>query len=156
MTVQTFPSVPTLDNPWISFDQNRASLFAGGSHVLKCHTWGIPSPAVKWMRNGQELKDGDLNGTISLGEHGVVGLITIELHFSNVQSAHNGNYTCESRNKYNTKRLNLTVLVSCTSFSFTSICLTCCLTFKAQLVAKTESSTIKVWHVEPRVHLAPR
>ncbi|KAL9972475.1 hypothetical protein ACROYT_G018783 [Oculina patagonica] len=102
-----------IDNPWIRFDQKRASLFAGKSHVLKCYTWGIPSPDVKWMRNGRELKRGDLNGTVSTREYGVVGLITIELHFSSVQSVHDGNYTCEARNKYNTKRRNLTVLVSC-------------------------------------------
>ena len=144
------PFSPSPDNPWIRFDQSSASLFAGGSYVFKCRTWGIPSPsatAVKWMRNGQELKDGDFNGTISIGGRGVVGLITHELHFYNVDSVHDGNYTCESRNKYYTRRRNLRVLVSCKFLYYLifimSIRLTC-LTFKAQPVLNATSGKNRV------------
>ena len=101
------------DNPSISFDKSRVSLFAGVSHVLNCHTLGIPSSAVKWLKNGQALKRGDFNGTISVVKSASEGRITLGLYFSSVEHGHSGSYTCEAQNKYNTRRRNLTVLISC-------------------------------------------
>ncbi|XP_078371879.1 receptor-type tyrosine-protein phosphatase F-like isoform X3 [Oculina patagonica] len=104
-----------IDNPWIRFDESSVSLFAGESHVINCYTWSVPSSSVKWLRNGQELEHGDLNGTVNVSLLRVADeeRITLELHFSKVDSGHAGNYTCEARNKYNTRRQNLTVMVSC-------------------------------------------
>ena len=101
------------DNPWIRFHKSRVSLFAGESYTLDCRAWGIPPPAVKWLRNGQELLKRDLNGTISIAGGAAEKEITLKLQFSNVEPQHAGNYTCEARNKYNKRKRNLTVLVSC-------------------------------------------
>lgn len=107
------PSLLSADNPSITFDENPVSLFVDGSHILNCYVRGIPSSAVKWKRNGRDLSHGDLNGTVSMSGMRNTTLTTMKLHFSKVGREHEGQYTCEAQNKYNTRRRNVTILVSC-------------------------------------------
>lgn len=106
-------SLLSADNPSITFDANPVSLFVDGSHILNCYVRGLPSPVVKWKRNGREISHGDLNGTVSISGMANAILTTVKLHFSKVGREHDGNYTCEAQNKYNTRRRNVTILVSC-------------------------------------------
>ena len=106
-------SLLSADNPSITFDENPVSLFVDGSHILNCYVRGIPNPDVKWKRNGRYLSHGDLNGTVSMSATANTKLTTVKLHFSKVGREHDGHYTCEAQNKYNTRRRNVTILVSC-------------------------------------------
>ena len=107
------PSLLSVDNPSITFDENPVSIFVDASHILNCYVRGLPSPVVKWKRNGRDLSHGDLNGTVSISGTANTMLTTMKLHFSKVGREHEGHYTCEAQNKYNTRRRNVTILVSC-------------------------------------------
>lgn len=99
-------------NPWISFEENPVFLLAGESHSLRCDTWSTPYAPAKWFKNGQELKDGDLNG--KFGVTAIFdGVANFYLEFSKVELRHAGNYVCEVKNKYFARRKTLIVLVSC-------------------------------------------
>ena len=73
-------------------------------------------PDITFFRNGQKLKVDDFNGTVEISAGGVFGRQEIELLFFNVELGHAGNYTCQAQNKYNTRRRNLTLTVSCKFF----------------------------------------
>lgn len=108
------PSLLSSDNPSIAFDENPVSLFVDGSHILNCYIRGIPTPVVKWKRNGRELlRYGEFNATIIISEMGNARLTTLKLHFSKVGREHDGHFTCEAQNIYNTRRRNVNILVSC-------------------------------------------
>ena len=101
------------DNPSVSLAEDTGFLFAGRKAVLHCNAEGWPLPTVKWLVKGKQLRDGDLNQTISLTEEKLREQISLSLHFSNVKVLHAGNYTCEARNKYREKRRNIQVSISC-------------------------------------------
>lgn len=108
------PSLLSPDNPSITFDENPVSLFVDKSHILNCYIWSIPTPVVKWKRNGRELsRYGDLNETITISETGKGRVTTLKLHISEVGREHDGHFTCEAQNIYNTRRRNVNILVSC-------------------------------------------
>ena len=104
-------------NPWVRIDNSHVSQFVAERRVnLTCHIGGSPPPSVKWLINGKELRDGDLNRTITIRDnrvHGKFGRNTHELLIYNIQLKHAGNYTCEARNKYYTRRRNILVTCSC-------------------------------------------
>lgn len=105
-----------LANPWVSFDEDHISQFVGKPQVLTCYSTGSPLPEVKWLRNGNELHDGDLNETVTLRYDGLIvksGKQAHHLVISNVQPDHGGNYTCEGRNKYFTRRQDILLSCSC-------------------------------------------
>ena len=107
-----------LANPWVSFDKDHVSQFVGKAQVLTCHSTGSPLPEVKWLRNGKELHSGDLNETVTLRYDGMnveLGTQAHQLVISNVQPDHVGNYTCEGRNKYFTRRQDILLTSSCKS-----------------------------------------
>jgi hypothetical protein len=60
----------------------RAILSDGGAVNLECKVIGIPQPLLKWYKDGEELKPGDIHRIIS-GEDGTCCL---------------GTYTCEAIN----------------------------------------------------------
>ena len=107
-----------LANPWVSFDKDHVSQFVGKPQVLTCYSTGSPLPEVKWLRNGKELHSGDLNETVTLRYDGMnveLGKQAHQLVISNVQPDHVGNYTCEGRNKYFTRRQDILLTSSCKS-----------------------------------------
>ena len=116
------------------FEEKRVSLFVGKGKVLKCHTLGSPTPSVKWLKGGKELRaltdmkhgghypkslQDDFNNTFSFGSvesrgpRGSRGTIISTLKFSTLELGHAGTYTCEVRNTYYTRRQSITVSVSC-------------------------------------------
>ena len=107
-----------LANPWVSFDKDHVSQFVGKPQVLTCYSTGSPLPEIKWLRNGKELHSGDLNETVTLRYDGInveLGKQAHQLVISNVQPDHVGNYTCEGRNKYFTRRQDILLTSSCKS-----------------------------------------
>ncbi|KAJ7385109.1 hypothetical protein OS493_017477 [Desmophyllum pertusum] len=75
--------------------------------------FGWPLPAVKWLMNGKELRNGDLNQTVSLEEAKDGEQFNLSLHFSEVNTMHAGTFTCEAQNKYHTKERNIQVSITC-------------------------------------------
>ncbi|XP_078371996.1 uncharacterized protein LOC144655586 [Oculina patagonica] len=63
--------------------------------------------------NGKELKDGDLNQTISLEVDRKGEKFNMLLYFSKVNIKHVGNFTCEATNKYHTTKRDIQVLITC-------------------------------------------
>ena len=58
-------------------------LFVGREAVIFCNVTGWPPLTVKWLMNGTELKDGDLNISVSLIKEGKKAeSIKSSLHFS--------------------------------------------------------------------------
>lgn len=102
-----------LDNPSIRLAENVRTLFVGREAVLRCMVSGVPLPTVKWLMNGKELRNGDLNQTISLEKAKEEEQFNISLHISEVNIKHVGNFTCEARNKYHTTRRNVHVKLTC-------------------------------------------
>ena len=65
-----------------------------------------------------ELKDGDLNHSVSLKEEKQADNIYSSLHLSEVDRRHAANFTCEAKNKYLTRWRVIKVTVACeTMFS---------------------------------------
>ena len=91
----------------------RESLYEDEELHLNCKALGLPLPDMKWLKNGLELKDGDLNGTVSIFKWSTVGGRGSDLRVFRVERQHAGNYTCQAQNKYNTRRQSITVSVSC-------------------------------------------
>ncbi|KAL7299322.1 hypothetical protein TKK_0007901 [Trichogramma kaykai] len=60
----------------------RAILSEGGAVNLECKVIGVPQPTLKWYKDGEELKPGDIHKIIS-GQDGTCSL---------------GTYTCEATN----------------------------------------------------------
>ena len=60
----------------------RAILSDGGAVNLECKVIGVPQPVLKWYKDGEELKPGDIHRIIS-GQDGTCCL---------------GTYTCEATN----------------------------------------------------------
>ena len=63
--------------------------------------------------NGKELRNGDLNQTVSLKEDKKGEQFNLSLHFSEVNTRHAGNFTCEAQNKYHKKERNIQVSITC-------------------------------------------
>ncbi|KAJ7350185.1 Inactive tyrosine-protein kinase 7 [Desmophyllum pertusum] len=63
--------------------------------------------------NGKELRNGDLNQTVSLKEYKKGEQFNLSLHFSEVNTRHAGNFTCEAQNKYHKKERNIQVSITC-------------------------------------------
>lgn len=93
--------------------EDSVQLFVGREAVIFCNVTGWPSPTVKWLMNGMELKDGDLNNSVSLKGGKKAESINSSLHFSEVDMRHAGFFSCEAENKYLTKKRNIQVSVTC-------------------------------------------
>ena len=98
-------------------------LFAGRKAVIFCNVTGWPLPTVKWLMNGMELKDGDLNISVSLKEAKNAESINSSLQFSEVDIRHAGFFSCEAKNKYLTRRRNIQVSVTCEGALVVIFCL---------------------------------
>ncbi|KAJ7385106.1 hypothetical protein OS493_017474 [Desmophyllum pertusum] len=115
-----------MDNLSIRLDEDVRSLLVGRKNVLQCIVSGWPRPAVKWLMNGKELRNGDLNQTVSLEEEEIDGeQFSLSLHFSelNIRARHAVNFTCDAKNKYHTKRRDIQVSITCppTLFKLTAL-----------------------------------
>lgn len=109
------------DNPWAWFDDDHVSQFVGKTQILTCHVGGSPSPIVKWLKDGEEIKHDDFNGTIAIRDnrqYGMFGNNTHEVLLDSVELKHDGIYTCEVRNRYFVRRRNISVLASCKLLKF--------------------------------------
>lgn len=115
------------------FEEDHVSLFAGKRQVLKCTTWGFPTPSIKWLKDGVVLAEWNAYGSYPMPRKDVLrnsilyflrtptrmdGKTVHEVHFYNLELGHAGNYTCEAKNNYYTRRRNITVYVSCMNFTF--------------------------------------
>lgn len=105
--------IKAVDNPSIRMAEDSVQLFVGREAVIFCNVTGWPPPTVKWLMNGTELKDGDLNTSVSLKEGKKAESIHSSLHFSEVDIRHTGFFSCEAENKYLTKKRNIQVSVTC-------------------------------------------
>ena len=63
--------------------------------------------------NGDELTNGDVNQTISLREGKDEKQLNLSLYISEANMKHAGNFTCEAKNKYHTKRRHIQVSLTC-------------------------------------------
>ncbi|KAJ7383418.1 hypothetical protein OS493_028094 [Desmophyllum pertusum] len=77
-----------IDSLSIGLDEDVRSLFAGRKSVLHCIVSGWPLPVVKWLMNGKELRNGDLNQTVSLEEEKDEEQCNSSLHFSELNIRH--------------------------------------------------------------------
>ena len=68
--------------------------------------------------NGKELRNGDLNQTVSLEEEKDEEQFNLSLHFSELNIRHAVNFTCEAKNEYHTKRRNVQVSITCKGAPF--------------------------------------
>lgn len=50
--------------------EDSVQLFVGREAVIFCNVTSRTPPTVKWLMNGTELKDGDLNISVSLIKEG--------------------------------------------------------------------------------------
>ena len=102
-----------LDNPSIQLAQDVSFLFGVRKAVLTCIASGWPLPIVKWLMNGEKLTNGDVNQTISLKEEKDDKQLNSSLYIFEANMKHAGNFTCEAKNKYHTKRRHIQVSVTC-------------------------------------------
>lgn len=94
--------------------EDSVQLFVGREAVIFCNVTSRTPLTVKWLMNGTELKDGDLNISVSLIKEGKKAEnIKSSLHFSEVDIRHAGFFSCEAKNKYYTKKRNIQVSVTC-------------------------------------------
>lgn len=94
--------------------EDSVLLFVGREAVIFCNVTGWPPLTIKWLMNGTELKDGDLNISVSLIKEGKKAeSIKSSLHFSEVDLRHAGFFSCEAENNYRTKKRNIKVSVTC-------------------------------------------
>ena len=106
----------SVDNPWVRLNESHVNRFVGERQILTCHVVGTPTPNVTWLRNGKVLRDGDFNRTVRIRDNTLYGALGGQIHkllLDNVQREHSGNYTCEAKNKYFTRRRNAVVAASC-------------------------------------------
>lgn len=101
------------DNPSVRFRKHQNWFFAGRKAELRCVASGWPLPTVKWLMNGKQVKDGDLNETVYFSESVAEESITLSLHFSEVKPQHVGEFTCEAENKFKVTRRNTEVSIKC-------------------------------------------
>lgn len=114
------------DNPIVQLSENGGTLFAGRKAVFHCIASGLPPPTAKWLMNGKELRNGDLNKTITLERKTDGEQLQLSLHISDVDFGHAGIVTCEAENKYCMKRRSIQVSVSCKFyFSCFISCIVC-------------------------------
>lgn len=94
--------------------EDSVQLFVGREAVIFCNVTSRTPLTVKWLMNGTELKDGDLNISVSLIKEGKKAeSIKSSLHFSEVDIRHAGFFSCEAKNNYHTKKRNIQVSVTC-------------------------------------------
>ena len=87
-------------------------MFAGKKQDFNCTASGWPLPKVKWLMNGTELKDGDMNQTIYLKNKTVGDNLILTLAIFDVDLRHAGEYTCEATNNYGTNNRSMSVTAS--------------------------------------------
>ena len=92
---------------------DSVQLFVGREAVIFCNVTSRKTLTVKWLINGTELKDGDLNISVSPKEGKKAKSIKSSLHFSEVDRRHAGFFSCEAENKFLTKKRNIQVSVTC-------------------------------------------
>ena len=80
---------------------------------MTCIASGWPLPTVKWFMNGEELTNGDVNQTISSREEKNEKQLNSSLDISEANMKHAGNFTCEAKNRYHTKRRHIQVSLTC-------------------------------------------
>ena len=73
-----------------------------------CFAEGFPKPSVTWLKEGIQLHDGDLDGTVTLNNRGN----GLDLQIHSVEMQHAGNYTCWARNKLGNTSHHILVLVT--------------------------------------------
>ena len=102
------------DNPSVRFNEHRNWFSAGRKAELNCVASGWPLPTVKWLIDGKQVNDGDLNDTIHLKESATKESITLSLHLSKINPQHVGEFTCEAANKFKVTRRNIEISsISC-------------------------------------------
>ena len=108
--------------PSIKLAVEGTSLFAGRRLEFTCmtSTSAITDLSVKWLMNGVEVKDGDMNKTIFLEEVKANFGNTIRtldknlsIQFVDLDIRHAGNFTCEVSDMFSTKTCNTSSTVLC-------------------------------------------
>lgn len=97
-----------------AFLLNRQSINSNGKGfcIFFRNVTGWPLPKVKWFMNGMEIRDGDLNLSVSLQEEKRAENINSSLHFSELDKLHAAYFTCEAKNKFFTRRRNINQYLS--------------------------------------------
>lgn len=102
----------TAGRPSIQLSEDLSSLFAGKKHSYSCAVEGWPLPVVRWLKNGQELQNDEINQKIII-ERRIKGEehINVTLHILHVDIQGSENFTCEATNNITTESRSF--IVSC-------------------------------------------
>ncbi|XP_034938315.1 neuroglian isoform X2 [Chelonus insularis] len=86
--------------PEITQRPNDEATVDGKTIIMTCRVFGAPKPAVKWVRNGQELTGGRYR-TLESGD----------LEIKDVTFMDSGVYSCHATNKFGQDNANATLIV---------------------------------------------